>query len=136
MPVSGDQIHDTIASLIYGKLFERFPSLRLATVELGCAWLPTLFRNFELAGRGDLDEDPIDIFRRHFWVTPFEHENVAGLADAIGVERVLFGSDYPHTDGLAEPASIIDSLKEFDRASLQRILHDNGRELVGRRRPG
>ena len=132
----GRPIHDTVASLIYGKLFERFPSLRLATVELGCAWVPTLFRNFELAGRGDLDEDPIDVFRRHFWVTPFEHENIAGLADAIGVERVLFGSDYPHTDGLAEPASIIDSLKEFDRASLQRILHDNGRELVGRRRPG
>jgi predicted TIM-barrel fold metal-dependent hydrolase len=128
----GRSIHDTLASLIYEKLFERFPTLRVATVELGCAWLPTLFRNFEQAGRADLDEDPIDIFRRHIWVTPFESEDILGLAESIGVERVLFGSDYPHTDCLAEPASIVDSLQSFDRAALRRILHDNARELLGR----
>jgi predicted TIM-barrel fold metal-dependent hydrolase len=129
---NGRPIHDTLASLIYGKLFERYPTLRVATVELGCAWLPALFGNFERAGRGDLDDDPIDVFRRHIWVTPFDNEDIAGLAASIGVERVLFGSDYPHTDCLAEPASIIDSLKAFDSASLRRILHDNARELVGR----
>jgi predicted TIM-barrel fold metal-dependent hydrolase len=129
----GRPIHDTIASLIYGKLFERFPTLRVATVELGCAWVPTLFRNFEQAGKGDLEEHPIDVFRKHVWVTPFDSEDIAGLAEAIGVDRVLFGSDYPHTDCLAEPITIVDSLKAFDSDGVRRILHDNAWQLVGRR---
>jgi predicted TIM-barrel fold metal-dependent hydrolase len=127
-------IHDTVASLVYGKLFERFPTLRLATIELGCAWVPELCRNFDRAGRGDLAEDPIDTFRRHVWVAPFDHEDLAGLAAAIGTNRVLFGSDFPHTDGLAEPASYADALKDFEDETVRKIMHDNARELV--RAPG
>jgi len=126
-------IHDTVASLIHGKLFERFPGLRLATIELGCAWVPELLRNLEQCGRGDLAEPPIDTFKQHFWVAPFEHEDVAGLAAAIGVDHVLFGSDYPHTDGLAEPVTYIDGLKGFDDDAVRKIMHDNARALLGRR---
>jgi predicted TIM-barrel fold metal-dependent hydrolase len=127
----GRPIHDMISSLIYGRLFERFPMLRVATVELGCDWVPGLFQNFERAGQGDLEAHPIDVFKKHVWVTPFEDEDIAGLATMIGVERVLFGSDYPHTDGLAEPASIVDILKGFSRNDLRKILYENPRQFVG-----
>jgi predicted TIM-barrel fold metal-dependent hydrolase len=123
-------IHDTIASLLYGKLFERFPSLRLATIELGCGWVKELLRNLEDAGRGDLDDDPIDIFRRHIWVTPFESEDLCGLAEAIGADRIMFGSDYPHMDGLAEPATYADALVGFDDGAIRKIMRDNARALV------
>jgi predicted TIM-barrel fold metal-dependent hydrolase len=126
-------IHDTIASLLYGKLFERFPTLRLATIELGCAWVPDLFRSLEQAGRGDLAEHPIDTLREHFWVAPFEGEDLAGLAAAIGVDHILFGSDYPHTDGLAEPATYMDALKAFEEDAVRRIMHDNAHELFAAR---
>jgi predicted TIM-barrel fold metal-dependent hydrolase len=129
----GRPIHDMISSLIYGKLFERFPMLRVATVELGCDWVPGLFQNFERAGQGDLEEHPMDVFKKHVWVTPFEDEDIAGLAAMIGVERVLFGSDYPHTDGLAQPASIVDTLKGFSSDDLRKILYENPRQLVGAR---
>ena len=127
----GRPIQDMISSLIYGRLFERFPELRMATVELGCDWVPGLLQNFERAGKGDLEEHPIDVFKKHIWVTPFEDEDIAGLAKMIGVDRVMFGSDFPHTDGLAEPASIIAALKGFSRDDLHKILYDNPRKLVG-----
>ncbi|MDT3442246.1 MULTISPECIES: amidohydrolase family protein [unclassified Pseudofrankia] len=125
--------HATITALIYGKLFERFPTLRLATIELGCAWLPDLLRDLEQFGQGDLDEHPIETFKKHFWVTPFEDEDIPGLADTIGVDRILFGSDYPHTDGLAEPASFADYLDTFDEDGVRKIMHDNARALLAPR---
>ena len=123
-------IHDTIAALIYGRLFERFPELRVASVELGCAWVPDLLHNMAEAGKGRLDVDPIETFRTHVWVAPFEHEDLHGLADAIGVERIMFGSDYPHIDGLAEPATYADSLKGFDGDDVRRIMRDNARMFI------
>ena len=48
-------------------------------------------------------EDPLDTLRRHVWVTPYLEEDLAALADLIGVERILFGSDWPHGEGVAQP---------------------------------
>jgi predicted TIM-barrel fold metal-dependent hydrolase len=124
-------IHDTVTSMIYGKLFERFPGLRLAAVELGCAWIPELFANFERYGKGDLDEDPIQTFTKHFWVAPFEDEDITSLAALIGVERIMFGSDFPHTDGLADPVTFTDGLKGFDAQDVRKIMSDNAHGLLG-----
>ncbi len=129
---SDRSIHDTIAALVYGGLFERFPTLRFATVELGCAWVPDLLRAFERFGRDALDEDPIATFARHFRVVPFEDEDLTGLATAIGVDRIMFGSDYPHTDGLAEPASFAEHLTGFDAEAVRKIMRDNARSLIVR----
>lgn len=117
--------------MIYGKLFERFSDLRMAIVELGCGWVPELFANFERYGRGELDEDPIKTFRDHFWVTPFEDEDIWSLADLIGVGRILFGSDFPHTDGLADPVTFTEGLTRFDADDVRKIMRDNARVLLG-----
>jgi predicted TIM-barrel fold metal-dependent hydrolase len=124
-------IHDTFAALLYGKLFERFPDLRLASIELGMSWVPPLLDNLDQRGRGDLDEDPIETFKHNVWVNPFENEDLAWLAAAIGTDRILFGSDYPHTDGLAEPVTYTDALKSFDEEAVRKIMYDNARALVG-----
>ena len=39
---------------------------------------------------------------------------IGQVADAIGVERVVMGSDFPHAEGLADPIRFVDELKEFD----------------------
>jgi predicted TIM-barrel fold metal-dependent hydrolase len=123
-------IHDTLAALLYERLFERFPSVRIGTIELGMSWVPELIRNLEKYGQGDLAEHPVDTFRRHVWVNPFETEDIAGLATMIGTDRIMFGSDYPHTDGLAEPAAYKDALESFDEDAVRSIMHDNARALV------
>jgi predicted TIM-barrel fold metal-dependent hydrolase len=102
----------------------------MASIELGCAWVPELLLHLEQAGSGELDEHPVDVFRRHVWVTPFEREDLTGLAQAIGTDRILFGSDFPHTDGLPEPVLFTHSLKDFDQQTIRKIMHDNARNLV------
>jgi predicted TIM-barrel fold metal-dependent hydrolase len=52
------------------------------------------------------------------------------LAELIGVDRVLFGSDYPHPEGLAEPTSYLDAVKGFDEADQAKIMGGNLARLL------
>jgi predicted TIM-barrel fold metal-dependent hydrolase len=56
------------------------------------------------------DGDPVEQFKAHVYVSPFHEDNLGVLIDTIGIDHVLFGSDYPHPEGLAEPCSYVDHL--------------------------
>jgi predicted TIM-barrel fold metal-dependent hydrolase len=56
------------------------------------------------------DEDPVKAFRRNVWISPFHEDRLDRLIEAIGADHVLFGSDYPHPEGLAEPTSYVEHL--------------------------
>ncbi|MDP9134794.1 MAG: amidohydrolase, partial [Actinomycetota bacterium] len=65
------------------------------------------------------------------WVAPFYEEPIAELAQQIGVGQVLFGSDYPHPEGLADPVSFLDELKSLGAGDQQRIMSTNLKTLLG-----
>ena len=69
--------------------------------------------------------------RRHVWVTPYCEEDFGALAELMGVERILFGSDWPHGEGLAEPMDFVKELDGFDEAAVRRIMRDNALDLLG-----
>jgi predicted TIM-barrel fold metal-dependent hydrolase len=69
--------------------------------------------------------------RRHVWTTPYLEEDLEALAGLIGVEHILFGSDWPHGEGVAHPLDFLKELSGFDEQSVQRIMHDNCLELLG-----
>ena len=52
------------------------------------------------------------------------------LAEYIPVERLLFGSDGPHVEGVVEPLNFLDSIRDFGAADQKRIMRDNLAELV------
>ena len=54
-----------------------------------------------------LDRRPRDIFREHFVVAPFPEENVERVVAEVGVEPIVFGSDFPHAEGLAIPRDYV-----------------------------
>ena len=56
---------------------------------------------------------------------------MALLKDAIGIERLLFGSDFPHTEGLPDPMHYVKDIPEFDAAETKAIMRDNVLELLG-----
>ncbi len=56
------------------------------------------------------DEDPVEPFKRNVYISPFHEDDIDALIGAIGADHVLFGSDYPHPEGLAEPCSYLDHL--------------------------
>jgi predicted TIM-barrel fold metal-dependent hydrolase len=76
-------------------------------------------------------EDPLETIRNHVWVTPYYEEDLHALADLIGVERILFGSDWPHGEGLAEPLAFAKELDGFDERAVRKIMRDNCLDLLG-----
>jgi predicted TIM-barrel fold metal-dependent hydrolase len=125
---------DFFAALLCDRLFDRFPGLRLASIENGAGWLPTLFRKLRKAHHqrpGYFGEDPVETFRRHVWVNPFWEDDVEELVDLVGTDRVLFGSDWPHAEGLVEPLDYVTDLKAFEPADQRAILRDNAAGLTG-----
>jgi predicted TIM-barrel fold metal-dependent hydrolase len=127
-------IHDTIASLVVHGVFKRHPALRVASIENGSDWMHTLIKRLRKQANQTpwvFAEDPGDTVRQHVWVTPYCEEDFQALAELIGVERILFGSDWPHGEGLALPLDFEKELDGFDAASVQRIMRDNCLELLG-----
>jgi predicted TIM-barrel fold metal-dependent hydrolase len=129
------------AGLILGGFFQRFPNIRLCLSEQGTVWVPYTIRKMDHAfimGRkavwGVLDRRPSQIFREHFVVAPFPEENVQRVVSEIGIESIVFGSDFPHGEGLAYPAQYVDAqLNSFSPADQQRIMRDNLEQfLVGK----
>jgi predicted TIM-barrel fold metal-dependent hydrolase len=132
--VSDRAIHDTIGSLIVHGAFDRNPGLRVASIENGSDWVHMLTKRLrKLANQHPrvFRRDPLETLRQQVWVTPYYEEDIAALADKIGLERILFGSDWPHGEGLAMPTDFVKELTSFDDASIRRIMRDNARELLG-----
>jgi predicted TIM-barrel fold metal-dependent hydrolase len=131
---------ETALALVLGNLFGRFPNVRVASVELGSAWveycLYTLDHSGGLLGRHieaygvTVNDIPSDIFKRHVWVSPFPEDDIPRLVDAIGAERVLLGSDWPHLEGVPEPIDYAAQLEKLDAVSVRRIMRDNALELL------
>ncbi len=74
----------------------------------------------------------VDQFHEHVWVTPFTDDDVPDLLAHVPVERVLFGSDYPHAEGFAEPKQFLSLLEGMSTEDQRRIIRDNARELMAR----
>ena len=121
-------IYDFLASLIFDRLFIRFPGVRIASVENGSEFLPDLLRKLSSQHRripGFFPEDPVETFRRNVWINPFWEDDPYEIAELVGVDRVIFGSDWPHIEGMPEPLDYARELKDFDAAAQRAILHDN-----------
>lgn len=125
-------IEDWLSALICDNLFHRFPNLRVASVENGSKFVPGLFDRLEILARkmnGWFPEDPVETFRRHVWINPFWEDRVDDVITAVGVDRVIFGSDWPHIEALPEPAQYLSELDHLCDADRRRILVDNTAEL-------
>jgi len=102
-------IIDAMASIIGHGLATRFPRLRFAPTEFFSGqwirdWYTKLQRLYE-ASPVIFEEDPTMVFRRNIFFHCFRDPDPKGLADLIGVDNIMFGSDFPHLEGLADPLS-------------------------------
>lgn len=131
-------IYDFLITLVYDRLFERFPNLRVASVENGSEFLPDLFRKLGHS-RDRLPryyrEDPLETFREHVWINPFWEDSIAEVVAIMGADRVIFGSDWPHMEGLREPREILGELDGLDATERHQVLFANAADL-NERRPG
>ncbi|HRW37307.1 MAG: amidohydrolase family protein [Acidimicrobiales bacterium] len=127
-------ISDTLASMVCHGLLSRFPALRIASIENGAMWVPDLLRNLKDAyGKMPFafDQHPVEQFRQQVWISPYYEDDMARLRDAVGIERLMFGSDFPHTEGLPDPIAFVKDIPEFDEAETKAVMRDNVLELLG-----
>ena len=128
-------IGNYLGALVCDKLFERFPALKVASVENGAEFLPLLLAGLNRAGfqrPGYFASDPVQQFKEHIWVAPFWEDNLLEVVGYLGADHVLFGSDYPHPEGLAEPRQYEKVVAELDDGeSARKIMWGNTAALTG-----
>jgi predicted TIM-barrel fold metal-dependent hydrolase len=130
---SGRAIVDTIASAIGHGLCSRFPRLKIAPVENGSGWVRGLLHDLEGAYTFNphlFEEDPVQVFKRNIFVHPFHEEDPKGLVELLGADNVLFGSDYPHPEGMSDPISFVDELEGLPQEDIEKVMGGNLSRLM------
>ncbi|MCX7619310.1 MAG: amidohydrolase [Acidimicrobiales bacterium] len=128
-------ISDTVASFIADGVFDRFPNIRIVTIENGSEWVRPLFQKLKKVWqmrRPMFSEDPRETFRRHVWVAPFYEDDLSELVSLIGIDHIIFGSDFPHAEGLPDPLSYVEDLTAagLDQDAVDKVMYENAAQLA------
>ncbi len=129
-----------MADLIWGAVPQRYPKLRFVIVEGGVGWVASLlgfmdhwWNDHRLWMEPKLDEAPSTYFKRQFWAT-FEDDRAGILTrELVGVDRLMWGSDYPHTEGTF-PYSQEQIMRDFmgvPEAEVYQMVTGNAAQLYG-----
>jgi predicted TIM-barrel fold metal-dependent hydrolase len=131
---------DTLIALTLHNLFGRHPDVRIVSIENGSNWLKPLFKSIDKAAAqrrrgpmigGQLPPRPSEALAEHLWISPFPEDDVLDLIGVLGAGHVLFGSDYPHPEGLREPRDYVSRLAGCDAAVTRKVLRGNTAGLLG-----
>ena len=121
--------HRALWQMILGGVFERFPNLKFVLSEQGCAWVPSTLASLDMlamaasmgrTGELKIDSDalplsPSEYFQRNVWIgASFPQAKDAAAMRKIGLHKVMWGSDYPHHEGVSP----------YTREHLRRTFHD------------
>ena len=126
-------IEDAVASLICHGALTRFPTLKIAVVENGASWVEPLQRSMKDLYKKmpqDFPENPIEAMRRAIHISPFWEEDFGRLAELLGPDRVLFGSDFPHPEGLGEPVKFAHEISHLGEELVSKIMGGNLARLM------
>lgn len=132
-------ITDTLSALIFDNLFGRFPDIRVVVSEFGASWIPHFLRHMDKSRGmarlgpwlgGPLKERPSAIFKHHIRVVPYPEDDTVGLVEELGgTEALAMGSDWPHAEGLREPAEMYMRVEGLDEKQRRHFCRDNGMQL-------
>jgi predicted TIM-barrel fold metal-dependent hydrolase len=129
-------IMDTVLSAVCHGMLARFPGVRIGSIENGGVWMGRVVEDL-LDGYGKMPhlfaEHPLDSLRRALYVAPYWEEPLEPLIETIGLDHILFNSDWPHPEGLADPVQYATFAREeigLSEDELARIMGGNMRELI------
>jgi uncharacterized protein len=124
--------------MVSGRL-DKHPGLKIGLIESGMGWVPFAvealehqFNEMMPSSKTSLTRRPWDYFRDHFWVTYwFEKVGPKLLLETIGVDKVMFETDFPHPTSLypGVQAHVVDTLSGYDFATKKKVLQDNAVKL-------
>lgn len=133
----------TIATMLFDGVLDRFPRLRIGVIEQGAVWVPSWMRQMESAFDAfsrheervrSLAMRPSDYVRRQMRFAPYPTEDVGWIIEQSGPEVLMFNSDYPHVEGGRRPIERFErSLGDAPEAVRQAFYCDNFLDLMGSR---
>ncbi len=141
MPIP-NSVMQTLATLIFDGVFDRFPQLKWGAIELGAAWVPGWMRAMDSAAHAftrnetrlqKLSAKPSEIVQRQLRVTPYPHEDAGWIIQNSGPDVCLFSSDYPHVEGGRHPLKRFDeTLKGCAESQIRAFYAENFINLMGK----
>jgi predicted TIM-barrel fold metal-dependent hydrolase len=126
-------VEDAVSSLICHGALSRFPQLKVAVIENGSSWVEPLLQNLADVYKKmpqDFLEEPVSVFKRQIHISPFWEDDLGAVAELVGVDRVLFGSDFPHAEGLASPATYVEEIEGLPDEVARKIMGGNLARLM------
>jgi predicted TIM-barrel fold metal-dependent hydrolase len=136
-------VRKSLGEMIFSGVFERHPKLRVGSIEHEVSWIPFFLFQMDYCYtdrplRGDWYRFaegtlPSDFFKQNCFVS-FQEDSVGvRVRDTFGVEALMWGSDYPHTESTFPRSREITSkiLKDVPEAEQELILRDNVARLYG-----
>ncbi|HEY0476489.1 MAG TPA: amidohydrolase family protein [Kofleriaceae bacterium] len=135
----------TLGTMIYDGVLDRFPRLRIGVIELGASWLPGWMRALDSGAEAFRENEhrlqrlsmkPSELVRRQVRVTPYPHEPAGWILQNSGPEIAMFSSDYPHVEGGRHPLRRFEaSLAGCSDAERQAFYCGNFVDFLGPRVP-
>jgi predicted TIM-barrel fold metal-dependent hydrolase len=117
---------DSMASIIGHGLATRFPRLKFMPVEVASSWVRPFMAKLQRVYEASptlFDEDPLEVFKRNVWIHAFHERDPKGLIDAgIPVDHLMFGSDFPHPEGMEDPLAYVDVVSDLPTESQALIM--------------
>ena len=132
----------SMCDMIFSGVFERHPDLRLAIVEFELSWVPYVLTNMDYTYRERNEEAlyrfkgdalPSDFFARNVYLSFQEDDVGIRLRDRIGVDRMMWGSDYPHSEStFPRSREVLDEiLRDVPEEERAEIVCNNTARLYG-----
>lgn len=132
----------TLATMIFDGVLERFPDLKFGVIEQGAIWLPSWMRQMESAFDAFVRHEerlqklslrPSEYVKRQIRATPYPTEDIGWITDQIGPEICLFSTDYPHVEGGRRPLERFErSLGDASDEVRNRFYAENFVDMMGR----
>ena len=135
----------TLATMIFDGVLERFPDLKIGVVEQGAIWLPSWMKQMESAFDAfhrhedrlqALSMRPSDYVQRQIRATPYPTEDVGWITELVGPDICLFSTDYPHVEGGRRPMERFErTLGDASEETRHKFYAANFEDLMGRGLP-
>jgi predicted TIM-barrel fold metal-dependent hydrolase len=128
-----------VVNLICSGMFDRYPALKMVSVESGMGWVPFILEalDYEMdenapAAKARMKLLPSEYFKQNIYATTwFEHRNLASLIDAVGEDNIMFETDFPHPTCLypAPLKTAEENLRDLSTEVQRKILGENAARL-------
>ncbi len=129
----------SLVDFLWSGVLVRYPKIKLAYAESQMGWLPYVLERIDdvwednqgWAQTKQIPEPPSTYFHRNMWICFFKDQTGIDNRDRIGIDRITFETDYPHSDSTwpetrAVAAKLFDGLSDHE---IHRIVRGNAIDL-------